>query len=146
MRKLPGALTSTLLTVGLAASFTPLMASPAAAASMHDCSYPRVCLYDSSYQNGTIFSWYQDYGRQPIIGGKNRVDAVVNTRNDDSVWLIDVDTSPDRYICIPRDTAVNLGNYAHPNGTTWANDADEIRIWNDDGRCSGTYQVQQGTV
>ncbi|WP_233288495.1 hypothetical protein [Streptomyces calvus] len=43
---------------------------------------------------------------------------------------------------------MNLGNYAHPNGTTWANDVDTIKIWGDpdNGRCSGTDQVRQGTV
>ncbi|MBA8944217.1 hypothetical protein [Streptomyces calvus] len=43
---------------------------------------------------------------------------------------------------------MNLGNYAHPNGTTWANDVDTIKIRGDpdNGRCSGTYQVRQGTV
>ncbi|MEU4616599.1 hypothetical protein [Streptomyces umbrinus] len=62
--------------------------------------------------------------------------------------LIDRTPSPDRYICIPRNTAVNLGDYAHPNGTTWANDADEIRIM-DGGRChdgSGADHVEQGPV
>ncbi|MDX3067380.1 hypothetical protein [Streptomyces clavifer] len=132
----------------LAAGAVTVSASPAAAVSMHGCAYPRVCLYDGSYQNGSIFSWYQDTTYQSIIGGGDRVDAVVNTRNDDSVWLIDRKASPDAYICIPRNTAVNLGNYAHPNGTTWANDADAIKIWGDpdNGKCSGTYQVQQGRV
>ncbi|MGW1713579.1 hypothetical protein [Streptomyces sp. NPDC002156] len=150
MRKLPGALTSTLLTVGLAATLTPLTASPAAAVSMHGCSYPRVCLYDGSYQSGTIFSWYQDTSYQAIIGGGNRVDAVVNTRNDDSVWLIDQGPSPDAYICIPANTAVNLGSYDHPVSArgTWANDADAIKIWGDpdNGLCSGTNRVQQGRI
>ncbi|MFF8399717.1 hypothetical protein [Streptomyces sp. NPDC016172] len=141
-------LAATLLTAGLAATSTALTAPAASASSMHGCSYPRVCLYDGSYQSGSIFSWYQDTTYQAIIGGGNRADAVVNTRNDDSVWLIDQGASPDAYICIPRNTAVNLGNYAHPNGGTWANDADAIKIWGDpdDGKCSGTYQVQQGRI
>lgn len=107
-----------------------------------------MCLYDGSYQNGGIFSWYQDTSYQSIIGGGNRADAVVNTRNDDSVWLIDQGASPDAYIRIPRNTAVNLGDYAHPNGGTWANDADAIKIWGDpdDGKCGGTWQVQQGRI
>jgi hypothetical protein len=148
VRKLPGALTSTLLTVGLAATLTPLMASPAAASSMHGCSYPRVCLFDGSYQNGSIFSWYQDYSYQNIIGGDDRVDAVVNTRNDDSVWLIDQDASPDAYICIPANTPVNLGSYKHPVGrdNTWANDADVVKIWDDNGKCSGVNDVRQGRI
>ncbi len=144
--KLNRKLAATLLTAGLAATSTVLTAPSASADTMHDCTYPRVCLYDGSYQSGSIFSSYQNPGRQPIIGGGDRVDAIVNTRNDDSVWLIDTDPIVDRYICIPRDTAVNLGNYAHPNGTTWANDADEIQIWSDNGKCSDTYQVQQGRV
>ncbi|MBA8976574.1 hypothetical protein ACFSJI_24785 [Streptomyces calvus] len=43
---------------------------------------------------------------------------------------------------------MNLGIYAHPNGTTWANDVGTIKIWGDpdNGRCSGTDQVRQGTV
>ncbi|WNZ09862.1 hypothetical protein [Streptomyces sp. 11x1] len=146
--KLNRKLSATLLTAGLAATLTPLAASPASAASMHGCTYPRVCLYDGSYQNGSIFSWYQDTSYQAVIGGGNRADAVVNTRNDDSVWLIDQGASPDAYLCIPRNTAANLGNYAHPNGGTWANDVDAIKIWGDpdNGKCSGTYQVQQGRV
>ncbi|MDQ0932291.1 hypothetical protein [Streptomyces turgidiscabies] len=147
--KLNRKLSATLLTAGLAATLTPLTVSPASAASMHGCTYPRVCLYDGSYQNGRIYSSYQDTSYQPILpvpGGGNRADAVVNTRNDDSVWLIDQGASPDAYICIPRNTAVNLGDYAHPNGGTWANDADAIKIWGDDGKCSGTFQVRQGRI
>ncbi|MFJ8881833.1 hypothetical protein ACIRJR_00285 [Streptomyces sp. NPDC102402] len=141
-------LAATLLTAGLAATSTGLAAPSASASSMHGCSYPRVCLYDGSYANGSIFSWYQETKYQAIIGGGNRVDAVVNTLNDDSVWLIDQGASPDAYICIPRNTAANLGNYAHPNGGTWANDADAVKIWGDpdNGKCSGTYQVQQGRI
>ncbi|UIX34789.1 hypothetical protein [Streptomyces sp. GQFP] len=150
MRKLPGVLTSTLLTVGLAASFTPLLASPAAAASMHGCSYPRVCVYGGSYSNGSIIGWFQDIGYQNMPSSiQNDPDAVANTRND-SVWLLDTGASPDAYICIPANTAVNLGNYAHPVSArgTWANDVDTIVIWgtSDDGKCSGTNQVQQGRV
>lgn len=140
---------ATLLTVGVAATSITLTAPSASADSMHGCSYPRVCLYDGSYQNGSIFSWYQDTTYQRIIGGGNRVDAVVNTRNDDSVWLIDDwGDLRDAYLCIPADTAVNLGDYAHPNGTTWANDAEAIKIWGDpdNGKCSNTDDVQQGTV
>ncbi|MFC4472484.1 hypothetical protein ACFPH6_49885 [Streptomyces xiangluensis] len=140
-----------LAVASLTAGAVTMSASPASAASMHGCSYPRVCLYDHSYQNGNIFSSYQQYGTQAIIGGGNRVDALVNTRNDDAVWLIDrtPGTAPDWYICIPQNTAVNLGDYAHPNGTTWANDADDISI-RYEGTCddrggAATYRVQQGT-
>ncbi|MGW6009964.1 hypothetical protein [Streptomyces sp. NPDC055210] len=137
-----------LAVTALATGAVTMSASPASADTMHGCSYPRVCLYDGSYTSGSIFSYYQDTTYQAIIGGGNRVDAVVNTRNDDSVWLIDQGASPDAYICIPRNTAVNLGNYTHPNGTTWANDADAIKIWGDPdtGTCSGTFQVKQGRV
>ncbi|MFI9170452.1 hypothetical protein [Streptomyces lincolnensis] len=139
--KLNRKMAATLLTAGLAVTSTALTAPSASAVSMHGCSYPRVCLYDGSYQNGSIFSWYQETTYQRTIG--NRADAVVNTRNDDSVWLID-DRGDlrDAYICIPRNTAVNLGDYAHPNGTTWANDVDAVKIWSDDGTCS----VRQGTL
>lgn len=142
--KLNRKLAATLLTAGLAATLTPLTASPASAVSMYACSHPHVCLYDGAYQNTDMFSWFGDTYYQATIG--DRADSVVNTRNDDSVWLIDEDETPDRYICIPRNTAVNLGNYAHPNGGTWANDVDAVKIWSDNGKCSGTYQVQQGTV
>ncbi|MFI1352742.1 hypothetical protein ACH4TV_04025 [Streptomyces sp. NPDC020898] len=150
MRKLPGALTSTLLTVGLAASFTPLLASPAAAASMHGCSAPQMCLYEGSYANGSIIGRFQSVGYQNLPPSiQNEADAVANTRND-SVWLLDTGPSPDAYLCIPADTAVNLGTYAHPVSArgTWANDVDTIVIWgaSDDGKCSGTDQVQQGRV
>ncbi|MEU3985296.1 hypothetical protein AB0F77_35420 [Streptomyces sp. NPDC026672] len=142
-------LAATLLTAALAATLTPLTASPASAASMHGCSYPRVCLYDGAYSGGSPFGWFQDTYYQNIpSGGQNRADAVVNTRNDDSVWLLDTGASPDAYICIPRNTAVNLGDYAHPGGGTWANDVDTIKIWGDPdtGTCSGTFQVRQGRV
>lgn len=132
-----------LAVASLTAGAVTMSASPASAASMHGCSYPRVCLYDHSYQNGSIFSSYQQYGPQPIIGGGNRVDALVNTRNDDAVILIDENARPRRYLCIPRNTAINLGDYAHPNGTTWANDADSIWIL-EIATCNGTYHVQQG--
>ncbi|GAA2973233.1 hypothetical protein [Streptomyces enissocaesilis] len=148
--KLTRKLAVTLLTsAGLAAALTPLTASPVAAASMHGCSYPRVCVYDGSYSSGTLIGWFQDtYYQNMPAEIRNKPDAVVNTRNDDSVWLIDTGATPDRYICIPANTAVNLGNYAHPNGTTWANDVDTIKIFGDpdDGKCSGTNQVRQGTV
>ncbi|GAA3020509.1 hypothetical protein [Streptomyces fulvorobeus] len=148
--KLNRKLAATLLTsAGLAATLTPLTASPASAASMHGCSYPRVCVYNGSYSDGTIIGWFQDTYYQNMPSEiRNDADAAVNTRNDDSVWLIDTGATPDAYICIPRNTAVNLGNYAHPNGTTWANDVDTIKIFGDpdDGKCNGTYQVQQGRV
>lgn len=147
--KLNRKLAATLVTAGLAATLTPLTASPASAASMHGCTYPRVCVYDGSYSGGSVIGWFQDtiYQNMPT-SIQNDPDAVVNTRNDDSVWLLDTGASPDAYLCIPRNTAVNLGNYAHPNGTTWANDVDTIKIWGDPdtGTCSGTTQVQQGRV
>ncbi|MCF2126754.1 hypothetical protein L1I79_09905 [Strepomyces sp. STD 3.1] len=142
-------LAATLLTAGLAATSGLLTAPSASASSMYDCSYPRVCLYDGAYSARNVFGYFQDTYYQNIPdGGRNRADAVVNTRNDDSVWLLDTGASPDAYICIPRNTAVNLGDYAHPGGGTWANDVDTIKIWGDpdDGKCSGTFQVRQGRV
>ncbi|MFI2431325.1 hypothetical protein [Streptomyces sp. NPDC018693] len=147
--KLNRKLAATLLTVGLAAGSTMLTAPAASAVSMHGCSYPNVCLYDGSYQSGSIFFRFQGTAYQNLpVSGQNRADAVVNTRNDDSVWLLDTGPSPDAYICIPRNTAVNLGNYAHPRGGTWANHVDTVKIWGDPdtGTCSGTLQVQQGRV
>ncbi|GAB3951338.1 hypothetical protein [Streptomyces sparsus] len=141
-------LTASLFAVGVAAAALPLAASPAQAASMHGCKYPNVCLYKGSYTSGSIWGRYQDPGYQSMPSAyRNVTDAVVNTRNDDSVWLLDTGPSPDRYICIPRNTAVNLGAYAHPNGGTWANDVDVINIWqpSDNGLCSGTTQVRQGS-
>ncbi|KOG30544.1 hypothetical protein [Streptomyces resistomycificus] len=151
MRKLPGALTSTLLTVGLAASFTPLLASPAAAASMYDCTYPQVCVYEGPYASRNVNGSFQSTAYQNMPTGiQNDPDAVVNTRNDDSVWLIDTRPSPDAYICIPKNRAVNLGNYDHPipERGTWANDVDTIKIWGDpdDGLCSGANDVRQGRI
>ncbi|WP_328905439.1 hypothetical protein OG230_22115 [Streptomyces sp. NBC_00234] len=146
--KLNRKLAATLLTsAGLASTLAPLTASPASASSMYGCSYPRVCVYNGSYSSGTLIGWFQDNGYQNMpVSIQNDPDAVANTRNDDSVWLIDTGAAPDRYICIPANTAVNLGNYAHPNGTTWANDVDTINIFSDDGKCSGTTHVQQGIV
>jgi hypothetical protein len=139
-------LAAALLTAGLAATSTTLTAPSASASSMHGCSYPRVCVYDGAYSGGSPYGWYQDTSYQAILGGGNRVVAVVNTRNDDSVWLIDQGASPDAYICIPSDTAANLGDYAHPGGDSWAFEADVIKIWSDNGKCSNTDQVRQGTV
>lgn len=146
--KLTKKLTATLLTsAGLASALVPLAASSASAASQYGCSYPRVCVYSGSYADGSIIGWFQDNGYQNMpLSIQNEPDAVVNTRNDDSVWLIDTGATPDRYICIPAKTAANLGKYDHPNGTTWANDVDTINIFNDNGLCSGTNRVQQGTV
>ncbi|MEW2635522.1 hypothetical protein AB0903_28765 [Streptomyces sp. NPDC048389] len=140
---------TTLLAVGLAASLTPLTASPASAASMHGCSYPRVCLYAGTYSGGSLIGWFRDtYYQNLPTAIRNEPDSVVNTRNDDSVWLIDTGASPDAYICIPKNRAVNLGNYNHPNGTTWANDVDTIKIWGDpdNGLCSGANAVRQGRI
>ena len=143
MRKIFGAAISGAVVV----TALGVLAIPAQASSMWGCNYPRVCLYDGSYNGGRFFASYQDTYYQNIpSSGQNRADAAVNTRNDDSVWLLDTGASPDAYICIPRNTAVNLGDYAHPNGGTWANDVDTVRVWSDDGRCSGTFQVQQGRV
>ncbi|MFD5337457.1 hypothetical protein [Streptomyces hawaiiensis] len=148
--KLNRKLAATLVTTGLAAALTPLTASSASAASMHGCSYPRVCVYEGSYSGGSVIGWFQDtYYQNMPTAIQNDPDAVVNTRNDDSVWLLDTRPSPDAYICIPKNTAVNLGNYDHPtNDTTWANDVDTIKIWGDPdtGTCSGTLKVQQGRV
>ncbi|MYQ78985.1 MULTISPECIES: hypothetical protein [unclassified Streptomyces] len=142
-------LTATLFALGVVATAIPLAASPATAASAHGCSYPYVCLFNGSYQSGTIWGRYKVPGYQSMPKAHwNTTDAVVNTLNDDSVWLLDTGPSPDRYICIPRNTSVNLGDYAHPNGGTWANDVDVINIWppSDNGLCSGTTQVRQGSV
>ncbi|MEU0162232.1 hypothetical protein ABZ154_26195 [Streptomyces sp. NPDC006261] len=54
--------------------------------------------------------------------------------------------SPDAYICTPHHTAVNLGDYASPNGGTWAGVVDTIKTWSDDGRCDRTFQVRQEGV
>ncbi|MFI6209892.1 hypothetical protein ACIBAI_26510 [Streptomyces sp. NPDC051041] len=141
-------LNAILLALGATAAVVLLTASPAQAASMYGCSYPYVCLYNGSYSAGSIWGRYQDPGYQSMpTAYRNITDAVVNTRNDDSVWLLDTGPSPDRYICIPRNTAVNLGNYTHPSGGTWANNVDVINIWqpSDNGLCNGTTQVQQGS-
>ncbi|MFJ8664715.1 hypothetical protein [Streptomyces sp. NPDC093600] len=148
--KLNRKLAATLLaSAGLAATLTPLTASPASAAGMHGCSYPRVCVYSGSYSSGSIIGWFQDTYYQnmpPAI--QNDPDAVVNTRDDDSVWLIDTGASPDAYICIPKNRAVNLGSYRHPGGTSWANRVDTIKIWGDpdNGLCSGANDVRQGRI
>jgi hypothetical protein len=131
-----------------ALSFAGLIvpATTAQAVSMHGCVWPQVCLYDGSYQTGSIFWRAQQTIWQTTP--TNRTDAVVNTRNDDSVWLIDRTPSPDHYICIPRNTAVNLGDFSHGSYGTWANDIDAMKIWGDPdtGTCSGTYNVRVGTT
>jgi hypothetical protein len=141
-KKLVAGLVSLAAGAGVAIAVAP----PAQASSMYGCSYPKVCLKDGSYQSGTVFWGGVDTVYQHLPpSGQNRADSVVNTRNDDSVWLIDTGSSPDRYICIPRNTAVNLGDYTLSGTNTWANDVDTVRIWSDDGTCSGTYNVVTGT-
>ncbi|MET7645864.1 hypothetical protein ABZS83_19965 [Streptomyces sp. NPDC005426] len=148
--KLTKKLAATLLaSAGLASALVPLAASSASAASQYGCSYPRVCVYGGTFASGTIIGWFQDNGYQNMPRSiQNDPDAVVNTRNDDSVWLIDTGANPDRYICIPAKTAANLGSYDHPEGGTWANKVDTINIFGDpdNGLCSGSNRVQQGTV
>lgn len=135
-----------LVSLAAGASVAIAVAPPAQASSMYGCAYPKVCLKDGSYQSGTVFWGGVDTVYQNLpSSGQNRADSVVNTRNDDSVWLIDTGSSPDRYICIPRNTAVNLGDYTLSGSNSWANDVDTIRIWSDDGTCSGTYNVVTGT-
>ncbi|MGH8575086.1 MAG: hypothetical protein ACREX8_21330 [Gammaproteobacteria bacterium] len=128
--------------LGLATVILP--ATTAQAATMHGCAWPYVCLYDGSYQTGSIFWRAQQTVSQTTP--TNRADAVVNSRNDDSVWLIDRTPSPDHYICIPANTAVNLGSFDHPGYGTWANDIDAMKIWSDDGKCNGGYAVSFGTT
>jgi hypothetical protein len=142
--------------LGVAAAFgiisTVVAAQPAAADSQHGCAYPRVCLYDGRYQDGGSYYGARDYGFQYLPeSGKNRADAAVNTRNDDSVWLIDTERSSkyDYFLCLPANKAQNLGDiYVTGAGSdTWANDVTAIHIWNDDGRCAGSAaDVYQGTV
>lgn len=121
-------------------------AGSAPAATMHGCNWPGVCLYDGSYQNGSRFWRAVETIWQTTP--TNRADAVVNSRNDDSVWLIDRTPSPDEYICIPANTAVNLGDFAHRGYGTWANDIDAMKIWGDPdrGTCDGGWNVSFGTT
>ncbi|WP_230687271.1 peptidase inhibitor family I36 protein [Catellatospora vulcania] len=145
MRRYLAALAAALV----AMTASTLVATPAQATAYRDCPYPYVCLYTGTYSSGTKLAQYQDAVYQNMATNlRNQADSVVNTRNDDSVWLLDTLPSPDRYLCIPRNTRVNLGDYTNPDGGTWANDVDTIRIWGDpdDGKCGGSYTVKQGTV
>jgi len=138
-----------LAVVGSVLTAPVVTATPAQAGSYRDCSYPYVCLYSGSYSSGSKLVQYQDALYQNLASNRqNQADSVVNTRNDDSVWLLDTGASPDRYLCIPANGRVNLGDYAHPNGGTWANDVDTIRIWGDpdNGRCNNTTSPSQGSV
>lgn len=139
------------VTVGLS---TVVATAPAQAASMYDCSWPNVCLYDGAYQKKNDFISVSRSYTELAKNDRNRADAVVNSLNDDSVWLITNPGWPNlskknpRYLCVPANTHVNLGTYAHPSGGTWANKVDAIKIWGDpdDGKCSGANQVVQGEV
>lgn len=134
-----------------------VVATPAQATSHYGCSYPNLCLKNGTYSGGdTIWSgWSPGYRNLPA-GDQNKADSVINTKNDDSIWLLDTGTSPDSYICIPANTYVNLGNYSltlrGPN-ETWLNNADTVMIWpeSDNGMCRNprgedTNRVQQGAV
>ncbi|KUM89473.1 MULTISPECIES: peptidase inhibitor family I36 protein [Streptomyces] len=144
MRKL---LANTLALAGTAIALTATLAAPAQASPYRDCPYPYVCLYNGAYYNGSKLVQYKDTYPQSLPDGrKDKADSVVNTRNDDAVWLIDTRSSGSRYLCVPANTRVNLGDYALSGKGTWANDVDAVRIWNDDGLCSGTTHVTQGIV
>jgi hypothetical protein len=141
---------SGLVLAALATVVGVFVTTPAQAASHYGCSYPNICLKNGSYNGGTKIwqAWSSGYHILPS-GDQNVADSVINTKNDDSIWLLDTGTSPDRYLCIPADTYVNLGSFAHPTrGGTWAGDVDVVQIWpgSDDGKCSGTNQVRQGSV
>ncbi|MFN8074590.1 MAG: peptidase inhibitor family I36 protein [Kineosporiaceae bacterium] len=136
-----GAAMSVLLVAGVG------LAPSASATAYRDCPYPYVCLYNGTYSAGTKLVQYKDAKYQNLPTDKqNQADSVVNTRNDDSVWLLDTGSSPDRYICIPANGRVNLGDYTLSGNNSWANDVDTIRIWSDDGKCGGTTSVTTGTV
>ncbi|MET7940692.1 peptidase inhibitor family I36 protein [Streptomyces sp. NPDC005302] len=123
------------------------LTAPAQASTYRDCAYPHVCLYNGAYYNGSKLVQYRDtYAQNLPSNRKDKADSVVNTRNDDSVWLIDTRSSGSRYLCIPANTQVNLGDYALSGRGTWANDVDAIHIWNDNGLCSGTRHVTQGVI
>jgi hypothetical protein len=122
-------------------------ANTAMAVSYRNCAHPYVCLYNGTFNTGTKSAQYRDALYQNhTTARQNAADSVVNTRNDDSVWLIDTGSSPDRYICIPANARVNLGDYTLSGNNSWANDVDTIRIWTDNGRCGGTTGVTQGSV
>lgn len=131
-------------TIATGFTFSALAATapPADAGSMWGCAWPYVCLYSGSYSSGFIM-WSHSgtaYTNMPS-STQNQADAVVNTRNDDAVWLLDTGPSPDAYICVEANTAYNLGDFAHPTSGTWANDVDTIDIRPEAG-CS----VRQGRL
>lgn len=135
------------LSAATVAAVVGLPAGSASAAPYGDCPYPYVCLYEGAFNGGHLIARYGDpYYQNLHPWQQNRADSVVNTRNDDSVWLLDTGSSPDRYICIPANSQVNLGAYTLRPGDTWANDVDTIRIWLDNGTCSGTREVRGGAV
>ncbi|MFD4327448.1 hypothetical protein ACFWQC_22615 [Nocardioides sp. NPDC058538] len=141
---------SGLVLAALTAVVGVFIATPAQAASHYGCSYPNVCLNNGSYNGGTKIwqAWTPAYLILPE-GDRNVADSVINTKNDDSVWLLDTGVSPDRYLCIPADTYVNLGSYAHPaRPGTWAGDVDAVVIFpsSDNGLCSGSDDVRGGSV
>ncbi|WP_238431932.1 peptidase inhibitor family I36 protein [Streptomyces cavernae] len=141
-------LASSLALLATAAALAASLSTPAQASSYRDCSYPYVCLYNGAYDSGSKLVQYKDTYLQTLSNDrKDKADSVVNTRNDDSVWLIDTRSqSNSRYLCIPANTQVNLGDYALSGKGTWANDVDAIRIWSDNGLCSGTPHVTQGII
>ncbi|MGX1881247.1 peptidase inhibitor family I36 protein [Streptomyces sp. NPDC055287] len=130
-----------------ATALVTTLSTPTQASPYRDCRYPYVCLYNGAYYNGSKLVQYRDAYYQTLPNNrKDKADSAVNTRNDDSVWLIDTRSRNSRYLCIPANTQVNLGDYALNGKGTWANDVDAIRIWNDNGLCSGTRHVTQGII
>lgn len=136
------------LLIAVAALLATTLAAPAQASPYRDCPYPYVCLYNGAFWNGSKLVQYKDAYYQVFANDrKDRADSVVNTRNDDSVLLIDTRGRYDsHYLCIPANTQVNLGDYALSGRGTWANDVDAINIRNDNGLCGGTRHVTQGIV
>ncbi|MGW4196673.1 peptidase inhibitor family I36 protein [Streptomyces sp. NPDC005004] len=145
MRKFLAPLAAALLAGAALTTF----ASPAQARPYRDCPYPYVCLYEGAFWNGAKLVQYRDTYQQSLPANRrDRADSVVNTRNDDSVLLIDSRGSDSRYLCVPANTRVNLGDYALSGWrkNTWANDVDAIRIRDDNGLCDGTRHVTQGKL
>ncbi|MFJ7063665.1 hypothetical protein ACIQVA_39530 [Streptomyces microflavus] len=77
-------------------------AQPAAADQIGSCPYPRVCLYNSTTYTGSYYTYFQvvtDWYQVPP--SRTQPITVVNTRNDDIVWVRYVAFGNQFTACLP---------------------------------------------
>ncbi|GGU98365.1 hypothetical protein GCM10010495_06460 [Kitasatospora herbaricolor] len=90
------------------ASLSIAGASTAHADSQYGCQYPYVCIYAGGTVNGSIIGMYRDVTSGYQNTSRTNV-AVLNTRNDDTVWLRYVSGGTTYYTCLEPATSIYNG-------------------------------------